>query len=316
MKTGVKYSVIWIFSLFCYIDAAFRCDYKYSTGAKGWFKHVVIPATWADARLHCALEGAILASPLNADIEAEMKHVIKNFFTAESEIFTGLHATVSPGDFYSIEGISLNEVPLAWAENEPNNAGNNESCITFNGNGEMADRSCLETRPYICFRSGDLKSDANHCGTIDPEYRLDQRTGSCYKFHTVPRTFERANFACSAEGGHLAIINGDTEATVLKELFAKYPAGKMVGNFWKDVAFIGVHDWGEYGDWRTIHGKTLDEAGYSKFSLGEPNNSKPGERCGSIYRSGLLNDLWCDRPAPFICEKSPDHPPVCRALKN
>lgn len=63
-------------------------------------------------------------------------------------------------------------------------------------------------------------------------------------------------------------------------------------------------------------GKTLDEAGYSKFSLGEPNNSKPEERCGSIYRSGLLNDLWCDRPAPFICEKSPDHPPVCRALKN
>lgn len=87
-----------------------------------------------------------------------------------------------------------------------------------------------------------------------PEYRLDTRTNKCYKFHTQPRTFWRANFACSAEGGHLAIINSETEAKVLKELFAKYPAVKMTGIFWKDVAFIGFANWGEQGELRTIHG--------------------------------------------------------------
>uniref|UniRef100_A0A2H1WDB6 SFRICE_007235 n=1 Tax=Spodoptera frugiperda TaxID=7108 RepID=A0A2H1WDB6_SPOFR len=85
----------------------------------------------------------------------------------------------------------------------------------------------------------------------------------------------------------------------------------MFGTFWKDVAFIGVYDWGEAGDWRTIHGQTLVEAGYSKFSSGEPNNSTAGEFCGSIYRNGLLNDLWCEKPAPFICEKDPKYPVVC-----
>ncbi|CAH1641630.1 unnamed protein product [Spodoptera littoralis] len=316
MKTGVTCSVIWLFILFCYIEAAYRCDYKYSTGSKGWFKHVVIPATWADARLHCMLEGAKLASPLNANIEADMKHIIKNFFTAESEIFTGLHATLSPGHFYSIEGVPFSEIPLVWAEYEPNNIGNHEHCITFNGLGEMSDTSCHETRPYICFRSANLKTEANECGTIDPDYRLDARTGSCYKFHTVPRTFSRAHFACSAEGGYLAIINSDVEAKVLRELFAKYPHRTMIGNFWKDVAFIGFLDWGERADWITIHGQTLDEAGYSKFSGGEPSNSTEGEFCGSMYRSGLLNDLWCERPAPFICEKNPNYPPVCRALQH
>ncbi|CAH0697215.1 unnamed protein product [Spodoptera exigua] len=441
-------------------EAAFRCDYKHIPTAEGFFKHFVIPATWADARLRCSLEGATLASPLNPNIEAEMKHIIQIYFTSESEIFTGFHATISQGNFYSIEGTPLSEISLAWAENEPNNVGNNENCITFNANGEMADRSCNEPRPYICFRSAEIKTEVNECGTIDSEYKLDQRTNSCYKFHTVPRTFSGAHFACSAEGGHLAIINSNVEATVLRELFAKYPSGTMFGSFRKDFAFVGFHDWGETADWRTIHeaafrcdykysseangwfkhylipatwadahlrcalqgaklasplndkmvtemkiimqkffnpdseiftgfhatfsrgnfystegvplsglslpwaekepdnvgnnencitlnvdgemadrscdeprpyicfrsadtktevnecgtidpGLTLTETGYNKFSPGEPSNSTPGEFCGSIYRSALLNDLWCERPAAFICEKKRDFPPVC-----
>ncbi|KAH9644681.1 hypothetical protein HF086_011850, partial [Spodoptera exigua] len=249
--------------------AAFRCDYKHIPTAEGFFKHFVIPATWADARLRCSLEGT-----------------------------------------------PLSEISLAWAENEPNNVGNNENCITFNANGEMADRSCNEPRPYICFRSAEIKTEVNECGTIDSEYKLDQRTNSCYKFHTVPRTFSGAHFACSAEGGHLAIINSNVEATVLRELFAKYPSGTMFGSFRKDFAFVGFHDWGETADWRTIHGQTLEEAGYKKFASGEPNNATRGEYCGGILRTALLCDLWCERPAPFICEKKRNHPHICLPLER
>lgn len=86
------------------------------------------------------------------------------------------------------------------------------------------------------------------------EYQFDSRTNSCYKFHTVPRTFSRANFACTAEGGHLVIINSETEAIILKDLFSQYPHSSMIGKFWKDVAFVGISDWDEHGEWRTIHG--------------------------------------------------------------
>ncbi|XP_052740367.1 uncharacterized protein LOC128198521 [Bicyclus anynana] len=50
--------------------------------------------------------------------------------------------------------------------------------------------------------------------------------------------------------------------------------------------------------------QTLTEAGYDKFSVGELNNSTR-EFCGSIHRSGLLNELHCDVIHAFICEKHP-----------
>ncbi|KAH9644689.1 hypothetical protein HF086_011858 [Spodoptera exigua] len=101
-------------------------------------------------------------------METEMKNIMRKFFTSESEVFTGFHATYSRGNFYSTEGVPLSKMHIAWAEKEPNNVGNNENCITLNVNGEMADRSCDEPRPYICFRSADMKTEVNKCGTIDP----------------------------------------------------------------------------------------------------------------------------------------------------
>lgn len=58
-------------------------------------------------------------------------------------------------------------------------------------------------------------------------------------------------------------------------------------------------------------GQTLEEAGYTKFSGGEPNNSTEGEYCGSVYRTALYNDLWCENHYAFICEKKTDYPKVC-----
>ncbi|KAJ8709540.1 hypothetical protein PYW08_009544 [Mythimna loreyi] len=309
MKSSLKYFVL----LLClkFIEGSFRCDYEYSSKAQAWFKSVVVPANWFDARLRCSQEGAVLASPKTPEILAEMRNIM-NRSNPEYEIFTGIHATVSQGDYYTIEGTPLSNILVPWSKNEPDNKDNVESCITLNGNGELADRPCEVTRPYICYRPESSQVEVSECGTIDPDYHLDKRTNKCYKFHTEPRNFSRAFLACSAEGGHLAIINSDAEATVLKEIYAKYPDAKLLGNFRKDLAFIGFHDWGERWVYRTIHGETLKEAGYNKFSPGEPTNI-PEQTCGGIYRTGLLLDLWCDRPAAFFCEKSPGYPVVCRA---
>lgn len=92
------------------------------------------------------------------------------------------------------------------------------------------------------------------------EYQFDARTKKCYKFHRVARNFSRAAFACAAEGGYLAIINNDVEATVLSEIFSQIPKDEiLVGRpeSWKEVTFIGFYDWGERGEWRTIHGNIM-----------------------------------------------------------
>lgn len=53
-------------------------------------------------------------------------------------------------------------------------------------------------------------------------------------------------------------------------------------------------------------GSSLTEAGYDHFSEGQPDNTSSGQYCGGMFRSGRLNDVWCHRRGPFICEKSPD----------
>ncbi|KAH9644682.1 hypothetical protein HF086_011851 [Spodoptera exigua] len=178
--------------------------------------------------------GAKLASPLNDKMVTEMKIIMQKFFNPDSEIFTGFHATFSRGNFYSTEGVPLSGLSLPWAEKEPDNVGNNENCITLNVDGEMADRSCDEPRPYI------------------------------YSLRHI-----------------ISLLNLKVKQ-------------------YDDCTILSL-----------FSGLTLTETGYNKFSPGEPSNSTPGEFCGSIYRSALLNDLWCERPAAFICEKKRDFPPVC-----
>ncbi|KAJ8709549.1 hypothetical protein PYW08_009553 [Mythimna loreyi] len=311
MKSCFKYFVL----LFClnFIEGAFRCDYKYNVAAKGWFKYHVVPATWFDARLRCSLEGAELASPTTLEIQSEMMNIMKETNSKQKEIFTGIHATLSQGDYNTIEGTPLAKLQVTWAADEPDNLDNKESCITFDSNGDIADRSCETTRPYICYRARKPEVQANDCGTVDPDYHFDTRTKKCYKFHKVARNYTRAAFACAAEGGHLAIVNSNVEAAVLSQIFSKIPASEMVvgrSGWWNDVAFIGFYNWGERLEWKTVHGQTLKEAGYNKFSPGEPNGEDT-EFCGCIFRSGLLCNVWCNKEFTFICEKSPNYPGVC-----
>ncbi|KAJ8722598.1 hypothetical protein PYW07_003778 [Mythimna separata] len=298
-------------------EGEFRCDYKYGMVSNGWYKYHPVPMVWSDARLRCAQEGATLASPATPALKNEMITVLKDY-DPKREIFTGIHATFASGDHHTIEGIALSDISVVWAENEPDNKDNKENCITFDVYGHLADRPCDDTRPFMCYRPENSELEVNECGTFDPEYRLDNRTNKCYKFHPVPRNFSRASLTCSAEGGHLAVINSYTEAVVLTELLARYPKSGLlhdyveVVNGWKETAVVGIYDWGEHGDWRTIHGQTLAEAGYDKWNQNKPT-SLPGTFCGSLWRNGLLTDVVCDKNFAFICEKSPQYPDVCNA---
>lgn len=57
-------------------------------------------------------------------------------------------------------------------------------------------------------------------------------------------------------------------------------------------------------------GQTLKQAGFTTFSKGQPDNAGNSEYCGSVFRSGLLNDANCEAHYAFICEKKPEYPAV------
>lgn len=58
-----------------------------------------------------------------------------------------------------------------------------------------------------------------------------------------------------------------------------------------------------------LPGQTLKEAGYASWSSGQPDSSPhpyghvKKEFCGAMFRTGLLDDIWCDVEFAFICER-------------
>ncbi|XP_071450071.1 hemolymph lipopolysaccharide-binding protein-like [Hetaerina americana] len=126
-----------------------------------------------------------------------------------------------------------------------------------------------------------------------------------YKFYTEgAMTYYQALSTCKNDGAHLAIINSQTEEEVLKSIYAKNPSAKP----W---AYLGFNDIEKEGDYVTIFGERLCDTGFMKWHPGKPDNHEGNEDCGSMFRHGGLNDLYCDKhgPWPFFCEyELPGHP--------
>ncbi|CAH2106820.1 unnamed protein product [Euphydryas editha] len=208
-----------------------------------------------------------------------------------------------------LEGVPLNTMPIDWMPTEPDNKNNDEECVLFVANGTIADVNCNELHPYMCYKKKTKGMIINGCGTVDKEYIFNVETSSCYKFHRVARNWTRAFMTCAAEGAHLAVVNSATEANVLRELFAKNPQNTIKSNvrgIMRDIMHIGFHDWGERGIWTTIHGTSLEAAGFDVFAENQPDNASPGEYCGGMFRNGRLDDVWCHERGPFVCEKTPE----------
>ncbi|XP_012260693.2 hemolymph lipopolysaccharide-binding protein-like [Athalia rosae] len=123
-----------------------------------------------------------------------------------------------------------------------------------------------------------------------------------YKFHCQAKTWNDARLECKREGGHLVVINSVEEAYVITQLFNASRSG-IVDAVYTTYAFVGIHDMFEDGQFVTLDGKTLEEAGYNEWAAGEPNNFRnQPENCGAIKLDGKLNDTQCHLKFAFICE--------------
>ncbi|XP_045448985.1 C-type mannose receptor 2-like [Melitaea cinxia] len=296
----------YLLSIFLYFaeSSSFRFDYKYYPNIDGWLKFHRLPATWHDAWTTCDLEGSILASPINPDMVSAMDAHWKSENTNQWTLYTGVHAMFSKGYFFSLEGVSLEKMPVRWAAGEPENKNNDEDCLAW-VIGDVADVNCSKLYPFMCFKRKTKDMVTTSCGTVDKDYELSPLTGNCYKFHRRGRTWHQAQKTCAAEGGYLAVINSHEEALHLKKLFDDNYS-KIVNSEDKDKIYVGMHDFYDPGVWRTIHGVKIEEAGYAEWSEHQSNNLTYGRHCGAMMNTLGLNDLWCDKSVAFICEKSLD----------
>ncbi|KAL0840835.1 hypothetical protein ABMA28_014642 [Loxostege sticticalis] len=194
------------------------------------------------------------------------------------------------------EGVPISNMCLTWSA-EPNINDSNPSCIAMNANGTVTAVPCLDHHPFFCYRKKGV-SVLNKCGTVDPEYVFNPKTGSCYKTSKVRLTWKAAYTSCATDGAHLAVINSEEEAQILSDLRRK--------TFEKETVHAGILSWDR--EWITVQGQSLKEAGYAHWRNGEPNNVGGVEDCGSMVENdkdpeaGILNDVPCDGLKHYICE--------------
>ncbi|XP_073947441.1 macrophage mannose receptor 1-like isoform X2 [Choristoneura fumiferana] len=285
--------------LFVFVTESTRDTYEHVPSVGRYIKVHRIPANWQDAQFRCRLEGGILASPENKDMFDAMLTIMND--RKISKVYTGIHATFS-------KGTPLSELDVGWMQGEPDNLNNEEDCLVMYSSGGLSDVKCTNVYPFICHKSPEMM-DAHKCsysqnGTTSSDYVLYNKTLSCYKFHKEGLFWPNAFRTCLAEDAYLAIINSEDESQFLKELFAQHPRQHIPGHFNKDSASIGFRrSDNDHESFVTIHGQSLAEAGFSEFNAGEPNNVGNNELCGSMWRTGLLNDHNCHERVTFICEK-------------
>ncbi|KAI5632835.1 macrophage mannose receptor 1-like [Phthorimaea operculella] len=307
-------------------NGPFPCGYNYNSDVRGWFKLHDIGATVKQAKHVCNTEGAVLASPTN-DVMKNAMISLMHQVQLNKDVHTGIQTT----------GQMRTNMKYQHEQGDS---------IALSDNGQLERISQYFELPYICYRNASLHSELNECGTTDSEYTLSKQTDKCYKFHRNRKTFYDAAETCVAEGGHLAIINSQTEADVIREIFDNNPAETIPGNHWSDTAYLGyyasvvvlqprqrnsdnranrvVRRLGAQrgrrtrvvSTWVTVEEQPLSEVGYSAWSEDEPNNSSGDEFCITVGRNGRLFDDPCTRHLPFICEKRTDNCIVPTAVHN
>ncbi|XP_068083929.1 uncharacterized protein [Anabrus simplex] len=313
--------------------------YELFPAVGSYYKHHTVSRTWEEARYVCEQEGAHLAI-INSEEEA---NILSDIFKRSPKIpnvqwdfaFIGYHDLYDEGNYLTIFGEPLASLGFGriWKAGEINNLWQNdvnsgEDCGSVHRNGGLNDLFCEIRHSFFCEKElglypppGSVDNSASAFRSLQdekkppkgtkprkhpgPGYELFKDVGY-YKFHTTGTTWENARRICHEEGGHLAIINSQIEGMVLTALFKGVPNLQMTNN--SNLALVGFHDLYVEGDHRTIYGEPLKHQGYAKWAPGAPDNYgqsnlDPGQDCGSVTRTGELDDIDCHNHYAFFCEQ-------------
>ncbi|KAK2840177.1 hypothetical protein Q5P01_013917 [Channa striata] len=117
-------------------------------------------------------------------------------------------------------------------------------------------------------------------------------SGSCYIVSSRSDSWTNARRDCQNKGADLVVINSAQKQNFLS-------------GFSNVDTWIGLSDRDEEGRWKWVDGSPLT---LKNWNDGEPNNkpAETGEDCAQMELDKVhkWNDLHCDKPLRWICEKS------------
>ncbi|XGW31602.1 hypothetical protein V3C99_010061 [Haemonchus contortus] len=133
--------------------------------------------------------------------------------------------------------------------------------------------------------------------------------GFSYKVFDRRATFDEAEAACVAEGGHLASIHSQEEDEFIYNISNPHADQKTQS----DLLWIGLRqkNWPKDKKWTWTDGTAVN---FINWSRGEPNNLYNAEHCVELYTAPIKkhphtklkkwNDYRCNtKQSQFVCKK-------------
>ena len=111
------------------------------------FVYVPTARTWSAARADCQSRGGELAT-IHSAAENTQAAAAANCGSGDCNVWIGLSDTTQEGRFVWADGSASGY--RNWAGGQPNNDNSNADCAQIRNNGQWDDRSCSESKRYIC----------------------------------------------------------------------------------------------------------------------------------------------------------------------
>nr|XP_020856723.1 C-type lectin domain family 4 member K-like [Phascolarctos cinereus] len=121
--------------------------------------------------------------------------------------------------------------------------------------------------------------------------------GKAYYFSDTKMTWEEAEHFCVAHNSHLASVTSDGE----QEFLSKRTNGVY--------HWIGLTDKNTEGTWQWVDGTPYNES-QAFWNKNQPDNwhYEKGLKEDCVHTQVKWNDMLCDQPYPWICQKVPELP--------
>ena len=120
-----------------------------------------------------------------------------------------------------------------------------------------------------------------------------------YRLYKHSATFKTARLECNQFGGDLAIINSENVTDLIQQNFG----GRSAGFTYIGMTRANRESWFHLDNTRVPLPDDGANSEYQNWGRGQPSNSNGNEECGSISQGGSWNDISCDTPLHFICER-------------